>query len=76
MKFLVDESVDFPVIHLLRQQGFDIRSVSEEFSFKDDEFVLEAVNLDSRILITSNKDFGELVYRLKRISMGGSLVAD
>ena len=66
MKFLADESIDFPVIHLLRQHGFDVRSVSEEFPSKEDEFVLEAANMDDRVLITSDKDFGELVYRLKR----------
>ena len=38
MKFLADESIDFPIIHLLRQHGFDIRSVSEEFPSRDDEF--------------------------------------
>ncbi len=63
MKFLADESIDFPIIHLLRQHGFDIRSVSEEFPSKDDEFVLETANTDDRVLITSDKDFGELVYR-------------
>ena len=30
MKFLADESIDFPIIQLLRQQGFDVRSVSED----------------------------------------------
>lgn len=49
MKFLADESIDFPVIHLLRQHGFDVRSVSEEFPSKDDEFVLEAANTDDRV---------------------------
>lgn len=70
MKFLADESIDFPVIHILRQHGFDVRSVSEEFPAKEDEFVLQAANMDGRLLITSDKDFGELVYRLKRVSKG------
>ncbi len=70
MKFLTDESVDFPVIQFLRQQGFDVRAVSEEFPSKDDGFVLEAASKDDRVLITSDKDFGELVYRLKQLSKG------
>ena len=36
MKFLADESIDAPVILLLRQHGFDVRSVSEEFPSKED----------------------------------------
>ena len=70
MKFLADESVDFPVITLLRKQDFDVRSVFEEFPSSEDDFVLHAANIDNRILITSDKDFGELVYRLKKISKG------
>jgi predicted nuclease of predicted toxin-antitoxin system len=70
MRLLADESVDFPIIQLLRHNRFDIRSVSEEFAGKDDEFVLSLANEDSRILITSDKDFGELVYRLRRVSKG------
>jgi predicted nuclease of predicted toxin-antitoxin system len=70
MKFLADESVDFPIILFLRQHGFDVRSVSEEFPSKDDEFVLETANVDDRLLITSDKDFGELVYRLKKVHKG------
>lgn len=70
MKFLADESIDFPIIYLLRQHGFDLRSVSEEFPSKDDEFVLNAANAEGRLLITSDKDFGELVYRLKKATKG------
>lgn len=70
MKFLADESIDAPVILLLRQHGFDVRSVSEEFPSKEDEFVLESANKGDRVLITSDKDFGELVYRLKKTSKG------
>ena len=70
MRFLADESVDFPIIDLLRRHGFDVRCVSEEFPSKEDEFVLEAANVDDRLLITSDKDFGELVYRLKKVNKG------
>ena len=70
MKFLADESVDFPIIQLLRRQGFDVRAVSEEFPSKDDGFVLEEANRDDRLLITLDKNFGELIYRLQRVSQG------
>jgi predicted nuclease of predicted toxin-antitoxin system len=70
MKFLADESIDFPVINRLRQQGLDVRSVAAEFPSKEDEFVLDAANKDNRLLITSDKDFGELVYRLRKVSKG------
>jgi len=70
MNFLADESIDFPVIQFLRQRGFDVLSVAEEFPSKDDEYVLATADQTGRILITSDKDFGELVYRLKKVSAG------
>lgn len=56
MRFLADESVDFPIITLLRKQNFDVRSVSEEFPSREDDFVLHSANIDDRILITSDVD--------------------
>ena len=70
MRFLADENVDFPVITILRQHGYDIRSVLEEFPSIDDDFVLNLANKDNRILITLDKDFGELVFRLHKIHQG------
>jgi predicted nuclease of predicted toxin-antitoxin system len=70
MNFLADESVDFPIIQHLRQRGFDVLAVSEEFPSKDDEYVLAKADQTDRLLITSDKDFGELVYRLKKVSAG------
>ena len=73
MKFLA-ESVDFPIILHLRENKFDIRSVAEEFPSKQDDFILDIASKQNRILITLDKDFGELVYRLKRCHEGVILV--
>ena len=70
MNFLADEGVDFPAIVHLREKGYDVRSVLEEFPSSDDDFVLNLANKENRILITLDKDFGELVFRLNRIHAG------
>ncbi len=70
MIFLADESVDFPIIQLLRQHDFNILAVIEKFPSKEDSYVLETAQKEGRLLITSDKDFGELVYRLKKVSAG------
>jgi len=70
MNFLADESVDFPIILHLRERGYDVLAVAEKFPSKDDEYVLETASQADRILLTSDKDFGELVYRLKKVSAG------
>jgi predicted nuclease of predicted toxin-antitoxin system len=70
MIFLADESVDFPIIQLLRHHKFYIVAVIEKFPSREDEFVLDFAQKEGRLLITSDKDFGELVYRLKKVSAG------
>jgi predicted nuclease of predicted toxin-antitoxin system len=65
MTVVADESVDFGIILLLRQKGITVLSISEEsFGIKDEEVLNIAVNRQC-LLITEDKDFGELTYRLK-----------
>jgi predicted nuclease of predicted toxin-antitoxin system len=65
MKFLVDESVEYRVVIFLRNLGYDTRSVVESFSGLDDKIILSVAYKENRILITNDKDFGELIYRLQ-----------
>ena len=70
MKFLADENVDAPIVHLLRQNGYEISYILEDNpSISDDAVLLIAVENDS-ILITQDKDFGELVYLQKKVHAG------
>jgi len=65
MKFLADECCDTAMILHLREEGHDVVSIQEEApGIPDSEILLGAYN-QKRILITEDKDFGELVYRLK-----------
>jgi predicted nuclease of predicted toxin-antitoxin system len=70
MKFLADEGVDKSLVTLLRQSEWDVFYVAESASSLEDELVLELANSESRILITRDKDFGELVYRLQKYIQG------
>ncbi|HEY7213015.1 MAG TPA: DUF5615 family PIN-like protein [Thermoanaerobaculia bacterium] len=72
MRFLADESVDRQIVAQLRKQGHEVLYVAELDPGIDDVFILEqAVQLGS-LLITADKDFGELVYRQKRARRGVS----
>jgi predicted nuclease of predicted toxin-antitoxin system len=65
MTIVADESVDFGIISILREKGIIVISISENYSGIEDTEVLKiAVNNDC-LLVTEDKDFGELVYRLK-----------
>lgn len=74
MIFLADEGVDKSLVELLRARDYDVFYVAESASSISDEDVLALANRDSRILITRDKDFGELVYRLKKIHSGIILI--
>jgi predicted nuclease of predicted toxin-antitoxin system len=65
MKLVADESVDFGIIHELRQKGFEVISVLEDYSGVTDKVVLKIAVDNQCLLITEDKDFGELTYRLK-----------
>jgi predicted nuclease of predicted toxin-antitoxin system len=65
MKIVADESVDFGIVQLLRQKGIPVISISEESSGITDVEVLVIAVKNQSLLITEDKDFGELTYRLK-----------
>lgn len=62
MKFLVDESVEYPIVSYLRSFDYDVHAVAEESAGVTDERVLEVAHRQRRILITNDKDFGTLVF--------------
>ena len=74
MKFLADEGVDKPIVIALREAGFDINYILETHQGADDELILQMANSQERILLTQDKDFGELVFRLKQSHTGIVLI--
>jgi predicted nuclease of predicted toxin-antitoxin system len=74
MNFLADESVDRPVVDRLREDGHDVLSVAEMEPSLADETVLAMANQRDALLLTADKDFGELVFRQRRVSMGIVLI--
>jgi predicted nuclease of predicted toxin-antitoxin system len=70
MNFLADESIDQPVVERLRADGHEVLAVAEMAPSIPDEAVLTLANQREAILLTADKDFGELVFRQHRISAG------
>ena len=73
MKFLADENFPRPVLWLLRDAGNDVRSVAEECPGSSDEEVAELCDQDERVLLTFDKDFGDL-YRLSPLAPPSGLI--
>jgi len=65
MNIIADASVDFGIIQELRADGFEVHSILESEPTADDSAILAKANALNYILITEDKDFGELTHRLK-----------
>ncbi|MCX6363497.1 MAG: DUF5615 family PIN-like protein [Actinobacteria bacterium] len=74
MRLLADEGVDAAIVGRLRSHGHDVVYVAELSPGITDDAVLKLANADERILMTADKDFGELVFRLRRVAFGVLLV--
>ena len=62
LKFLIDECVDIRVARAIKDDGFDVTHVAEVMRGAKDTGILDAASREKRILITNDKDFGELIY--------------
>lgn len=62
MRFLADESCDFTVVRALRAAGHDVRAVADVSRGAPDEQVIDLALQESRVLLTEDKDFGQLVF--------------
>jgi len=70
MNFLADESVDRQIVDRLRSDGHSLLSVVEMDPGITDDEVLDLANREGALLLTADKDFGELVFRQRRIALG------
>jgi predicted nuclease of predicted toxin-antitoxin system len=70
MNFVADASVAGPLINLLRQRGHSVTAITEIRPNMPDEDVLQIAHGEDAILLTEDKDFGELVVRQRLPSHG------
>ena len=63
MRLIVDESAGSAVAVLLRDLGHDVLVVAESMPQADDSAILARAVQELRVVITNDKDFGELVFR-------------
>lgn len=70
MRLLADESCDFAVVRALRAAGRDVVAVVELSLRAEDEQVMDLAVREGRIVLTEDKDFGQLVYARSRATGG------
>jgi predicted nuclease of predicted toxin-antitoxin system len=70
VRFLADENCDYEVIKALQREGHDVRSVSDISPRAEDAEVITLAIREKRILLTEDKDFGQLVYSHREEGFG------
>jgi predicted nuclease of predicted toxin-antitoxin system len=74
MKFFADENVARSIIQWLRQAGHDVLSAAEASPGEVDAVWLRQAEESARVIVTSDKDFGELIFRDRLNSHGIVLI--
>jgi predicted nuclease of predicted toxin-antitoxin system len=71
MNFLLDQSTDARLLAWLADRGHDAARIGGEYPHGlPDEEVLAIAKRERRILITDDRDFGELVFRYRQAHVG------
>ena len=70
MNLGADENVDAGIVSALREAGHAVTYVRELDPGIDDERVLRLADSQGALLLTSDKDFGELVFRQRLLHSG------
>lgn len=74
MKFFADEGLDYPLVKLLREADYDVLYAAEDYIGAPDAILLKTALLNNRILLTKDKDFGELAIRFGEPTSGVVLI--
>ncbi len=61
--FLANENFPNPSIEYLRKNGYAIKSIQEEMPGISDEKVLEFAKNHNLIILTFDRDYGELIFK-------------
>jgi len=64
LRILANENVTRTVIADLREKGHDVLSVKESLRGEKDDRLLAHAQTEKRIVLTHDKDFGELAFRI------------
>lgn len=74
MRFLLNENMSRTVIRTLRERGHDVLSAKESLQGLPDEDVLARAQQERRLVVTQDKDFGELAFRARLLADCGVIL--
>src|SRR6266545_7350801 len=71
MRILADENVAGEIVEALRQRGHDVGWIRADAPGSADSEVLRRAASEERIVVTFDKDFGELAFRFRLPATSG-----
>lgn len=74
MRLVADESVEGPTVCALRDAGHSVLFIAETSPGIEDSDVLVIARREEALLLTADKDFGELVFRNREPHRGVLLI--
>lgn len=74
MKFLANENFPLDAVEALRDAEHDVAWIRADSPGVDDQTVLKRAVSEKRILLTFDKDFGELAFRAKLPATSGIIL--
>ena len=74
IRFLANENVPAAIVAALRERGHDVFWIKESMRGAGDPIVLALAQTDRRIVVTLDKDFGELAFRSRLPAQSGVIL--
>jgi predicted nuclease of predicted toxin-antitoxin system len=74
VRLVADESVEGPTVYALRDAGHAVLYIAETSPGIEDAEVLSIAHSEQALLLTADKDFGELVFRNREPHCGVLLI--
>jgi hypothetical protein len=70
VKIVADENIDQQIVDRLRSEGHEVLFIAELDPGIDDDAVLLKSRESNAVLVTADKDFGELIFRQHHAPLG------
>ncbi|MCC6569261.1 MAG: DUF5615 family PIN-like protein [Anaerolineales bacterium] len=74
MRLLANENFPLDAVEALREAGHDVAWIREDSRGMSDDKILVRAQDENRVLVTFDKDFGELAFRSKLPSQSGVIL--
>jgi predicted nuclease of predicted toxin-antitoxin system len=74
MRLLANENFPLDAVEALRTDGHDVAWIREDSRGAPDEQILRRAQAENRIVVTFDKDFGELAFRSKLPAQSGVIL--